>query len=220
MSNKLRDRSLEILTAEFCSLDDEVSSYIGGILETPEDIATEEEIFDAVGELLMGIAPDKSELEVRKILRRILKLLHKNSDSNLSEGKFTLLNAPINLRDQIIESNDIENNVNILDSDWSIVDKQKLEKAESKTKQKQAKRELEELEKLKEVKPLPGADSRPTLNQVSLACPWLIRYFLTQTQSKPLFCTTKCRERSKNEQKYITIIEFSWLSKQNPVSTL
>ena len=193
MSNKLRDRSLEILASEFCSLDDEVSSYIGGILETPEDISTEFEIFDALGELLMGVAPDKSELEVRKVLKRVLKLLHKNSDANLNEGKFTLLNAPINLRDQIIGSqNDVDNNVNILDNDWSIVDKQKLEKAENKNKQKQAKRELEKLEKLKEPKPLPGTDFRPTLNQVSISGPWLY-YTLSRIQSKPFVLSRKIR---------------------------
>lgn len=199
MSNKLRDRSLEILAAEFCSLDEEMSSYIGGILETPEDITTEEEIFEALGELMMGVAPDKSEQEVRKVLKRILKLLHKHSDANFNEGKFTLLNAPINLRNQIVESqNDSENNVNILDSDWSIVDKQKLEKAEIKSKQKQAKRELEELEKLKDSKSLiQGIDFRPTLNQVNRYGPWLILYFLPRIQSK-LFALQNARKERQN----------------------
>ena len=166
-----RDRSLKILTSEFAMLDEEMSSYIGNILEAPEEISTEEDLYEAIGELLIGVSPDKSEQEVRKILRRIHRVIQTNSDANLAEEKFALLDAPINLRNQIIESR-VESNSgaggSILDSDWSIVDKNRLEKAENKSKQKQARREQEEAGKLKDSNThIANTDFRPTLNQVS-----------------------------------------------------
>ena len=163
------DRSLKILASEFSPLDEEISSYIARILEAPEDISTEDELYEAIGELLMGMSPDKSEQEVRKVLKRIYRVIQTNSDGILAEEKFALLDAPINLRDKIIESG-VESNTgsSILDSDWSIVDRQKLEKAENKSKQKQAKRKQEEAEKPKDSNShLSNCDFRPTLNQVS-----------------------------------------------------
>ena len=163
-----RDRSLQILASEFASIDEEISSYIAGILETPDEINTEEDLYEAIGELLMGVSPDKSEKEVRKILRRIHRVIQPNSDGNLAEEKFALLDTPINLRDHIIDSGVKSNACGILDSDWSMVDKQKLEKAENKNKQKQAKREIEEAERLKDSNiQFSNSDFRPTLNQVS-----------------------------------------------------
>ena len=157
------NRALKILTAEFPGLDDEVSTYISSILETPEDIHTEDDLYEAIGELLLSLAPDKNDSQVRKTLRRILKVILKESD-NFSEEKFTLLEAPISLRDQM-DDEQVGGDSGILGQERSLVDKQKLEKAENKSKQKQARRDEEEACKPKES--IVNADFRPTLNQVS-----------------------------------------------------
>ncbi|KAL1417647.1 hypothetical protein MTO96_026694 [Rhipicephalus appendiculatus] len=141
----------DVLSDAFPDIDEDLFDYLEGVLDGgKEDFSTCEEVYDAVGEMLLQIAGDtKDEDEIREICARLLHVMKgesdiQNGDSHSAPAK--VLNAPVQLKALAAE---FENTTDEVQSIWMKqrdsalqVDQKKLEKAEARLKQKQEKREV------------------------------------------------------------------------------
>ena len=142
----------KLICQSFPHIDEQVKEYINGILETgSEEFETNGDVFDAIGDMLLGVDLDKSENDIRAIcdkLYNILKVEENGNDALISES-MRRLNEPVHLgsaAENMIEKNeDHSANIWIVKKDnVTMVDQKKLEKAEAKLKQKKEKRSVEE----------------------------------------------------------------------------
>ncbi|XP_078696551.1 ATP-binding cassette sub-family F member 3-like [Branchiostoma floridae x Branchiostoma belcheri] len=134
----------DILTKYFPSIDSELTDYIVGVLDSSaEDIQSSEDVYDAVGEMLLELSEEGTgEDSVRDICLEMIKALNINNDSKVSERQ--KLNAPVHLKSMAEDFNQqSEESMSI----WmakkefnTVVDAKKLEKAEAKSKAKLEKR--------------------------------------------------------------------------------
>ncbi|KAH7959191.1 hypothetical protein HPB49_009160 [Dermacentor silvarum] len=141
----------DVLSDAFPDIDEDLFDYLEGVLdEGKEDFSTCDEVYDAVGEMLLQISGDtKDDNEIREICARLLHVMKgesdvQNGDSHSARAK--VLNAPVQLKALAAE---FENTTDEVQSIWMKqrdsalqVDQKKLEKAEAKLKQKQEKREV------------------------------------------------------------------------------
>jgi len=66
----------EILKSEFASIDDDILEYINGVLKSYEDNVEEEDyIYSSIGDILLSIEPDKTEMEVRSVCKTLNTIL-------------------------------------------------------------------------------------------------------------------------------------------------
>lgn len=141
----------DVLSDAFPDIDEDLFDYLEGVLDGgKEDFTTCDEVYDAVGEMLLQIAGDtKDEDEIREICARLLHVMKGESDiqnGDSHSGPAKVLNAPVQLKALAAE---FENTTDEVQSIWMKqrdsalqVDQKKLEKAEAKLKQKQEKREV------------------------------------------------------------------------------
>ncbi|KAL5491328.1 hypothetical protein EMCRGX_G016598 [Ephydatia muelleri] len=142
----------EILTQNVPDLDEAVFDYVCGVLESPDDFNSSEDVYEAVGSVLLDSSQDPTDEEgIRDLCALLLGALKGDDDyesfeeSNGNEKK--LLDAPIYLGDRFKIDNSALKETNF----WmmqpiskSFVDKKRLEKADAKLKLKQDKRALQE----------------------------------------------------------------------------
>ncbi|CAD7080940.1 unnamed protein product [Hermetia illucens] len=132
---------IEIIKKDFPAIDESVSEYIKGVLcGDVDDFQTCDDIYDAIGDILLGIGSDMSEEGVRDTCEELFKVM-KPKEKTLQK----MLHAPVNIAEMAA---DMENNISDMKSIWVInrdlsnkVDSKKLEKAEAKLQQKQEKRQ-------------------------------------------------------------------------------
>uniref|UniRef100_A0A0K8TMK5 ATP-binding cassette sub-family F member 3 n=1 Tax=Tabanus bromius TaxID=304241 RepID=A0A0K8TMK5_TABBR len=130
----------EILKREFPSIDDDVTGYVEGVLcGDTDDFENVDDVFDAVGDILLSVAHEKTETYIREICEELFKIMKPKEKSTQKK-----LNAPVNIAEMAAT---MEEDVNDMKSIWVVnrdlsnkVDSKKLEKAEAKLQQKQEKR--------------------------------------------------------------------------------
>lgn len=134
---------VELLGSLFPDIDPQISDYVTGILnDSCDDFETPQDIYDAVGDLLLNSAIGKTEDDITDICEKFHGLM-KSSQSNETAGH-KVLNSPIQLGS--LSSNRIDMGMDN-NSIWlakkenaSQVDQKKLEKAEAKIQKKNEKR--------------------------------------------------------------------------------
>lgn len=124
-------------------MDGDLKQYVQDVLKNgADDFQDAEEVYDAVGEVLLQVSLDKTEDDIWNICAQLLKLLKpKGNDKN---GPTKVLNAPIHLGSMAANQ---ETNIDDVKSIWMMqrdeslkVDSKKLEKAQAKLQEKQEKR--------------------------------------------------------------------------------
>ncbi|CAB4003103.1 ATP-binding cassette sub-family F member 3 [Paramuricea clavata] len=137
-----------ILREKFPQIDEEMFSYINGILESSsEDFENASDVYDAVGDLFLEISENGSDV-IQDLCEQLLGILKINSQNGTTEP--TKLHTPVQLKDMV--DNYVVENAEENASIWLVkkddlretVDSKKLEKAEAKIKAKQDKRILKE----------------------------------------------------------------------------
>ncbi|XP_040205686.1 ATP-binding cassette sub-family F member 3 [Rana temporaria] len=134
---------VEILRSEFPQLDAELFQYVTDVLDSGlSDFESENDLFEAVGELLQDVSGDsKDDNDIKNICQRMYRTMQLDNHKGPSQNQ-VLLQAPIQLS-QIAEY-DVEPEIlNVLlmkKGQGSTVNVKKLEKAEAKLKSKQEKR--------------------------------------------------------------------------------
>ncbi|KAJ1087433.1 hypothetical protein NDU88_000605 [Pleurodeles waltl] len=135
---------VEILSNEFPGLDSEVLQYVTGILSSSSsDFESEEDLFEAVGDLLQDVSRDvKDDVDIRDVCQRMYNILCLDGKSCMGHQQ-VLLDAPIQLS-KITDGCDLAIEpvtVLLMKKDQaSNVSSKKLEKAEAKLKAKQERR--------------------------------------------------------------------------------
>ncbi|CAI9729080.1 ATP-binding cassette sub-family F member 3-like [Octopus vulgaris] len=134
---------VELLGSLFPDIDPQISNYVTGIIEdSADDFDTADDIYEAIGALLLDSATGKTEDDVFDICEKFHGIVKSSQSSDTMEHK--VLNSPIqigslslNTRAQTVEPQSIwltkKENV-------SQVDQKKLEKAEAKLQKKNEKR--------------------------------------------------------------------------------
>jgi len=150
--------SIKLIQDSFPDINNDISEYVDSVLETSADeFETDEDVFEAIGEMLQDVDTDKEEDEIRKICSKIFRLLkpdHKGEEKSTHNGLHKMLNAPVQLGELVSENTavsiDDPNSIWMKNSDDinRNVDDKKLERAEELAAKKAAKREG------KEVKPV------------------------------------------------------------------
>ncbi|WAR15399.1 ABCF3-like protein [Mya arenaria] len=89
----------EFLTGCFPSIDSEIVSYVGGMLEDTDVVATSDGVFESIGPFLEQVDDSKSEDDIRLICNRLHALVCKNSDGieEQSDTPHRILDAPVHL---------------------------------------------------------------------------------------------------------------------------
>ena len=79
----------EILKSEFASIDEDVLEYVNGVLKSYEDNVEEEDyIYASIGDILLSIEPDKTEIEVRSVCKNLNTILEsKTSIKAMKKGE-------------------------------------------------------------------------------------------------------------------------------------
>lgn len=135
---------VEILRDEFPGLDSEVLQYVTGILSSSSsDFESEEDLFEAVGDLLQDVSRDvKDDVDIRDVCQRMYNILRMDGKACMGQQQ-VLLDAPIQLS-KITDGCDLGiEPVTVLlmkKEQASNVSSKKLEKAEAKLKAKQERR--------------------------------------------------------------------------------
>ncbi|KAF7992894.1 hypothetical protein HCN44_005238 [Aphidius gifuensis] len=136
------------IKSQFPTIDDDLYGYVEGILDSSkDDFEDGDEVYEAIGQVLHEVA-DKSENEVRKICKKLLRMLKGNTNDTTNEkqknGVNKILTGPVHLGSMAAN---LEEDVEEMKSIWVTtrddsmkVDARKLEKAEAKLQQKLEKR--------------------------------------------------------------------------------
>ncbi|XKL66256.1 hypothetical protein PGB90_009676 [Kerria lacca] len=140
-------RCMDYIKTLFPVIDDEMFRYIDGVLENgSEDFQSEEEIYEAIGEVLLQLDDSKSESDIKNICGKICKIMKPSCNGMEENGFSKTLSAPIQLR-EVAEG--FETSTREMESIWLMqksyslkVDQKKLAKATAKLQQKQEKRDL------------------------------------------------------------------------------
>ncbi|CAE1242067.1 ABCF3 [Acanthosepion pharaonis] len=135
---------VELLGSLFPDIDPQISDYVTGIINdsSEDDFESPQDIYDAIGDLLLNSATGKTEDDVKDICEKFHGLMKSTQSSEAAEHK--VLNSPIQLgslsRDLIDSS--LENQSIWLAKKETVsqVDQKKLEKAEAKIQKKNEKR--------------------------------------------------------------------------------
>ncbi|XP_056421589.1 ATP-binding cassette sub-family F member 3 [Hyla sarda] len=141
---------VEILRNEFPQLDAELLQYVTDVLDSGQsDFESENDLFEAVGELLQDVSGDtKDDEDIRNICQRMYRTMRIENNHVPSQAQ-VLLDAPIQLSQ--ITDYDVDPqvlSVLLMKKDQSsTVDVRKLEKAEAKLKAKQEKRSERDTQK-------------------------------------------------------------------------
>ncbi|XP_053566308.1 ATP-binding cassette sub-family F member 3 [Bombina bombina] len=143
---------VDILRNEFPQLDSELLQYVTDVLDSGRsDFESEDDLFEAVGELLQDVSGDtKDDEDIRDICNRMYSTMRMENNHVPSQAQ-VLLQAPIQLS-QLSENYDVDTkvvNVLLMKKDQSsIIDSKKLVKAEAKLKAKQEKRSERDSQKI------------------------------------------------------------------------
>ncbi|KAM5164394.1 ATP-binding cassette sub-family F member 3 [Mantella aurantiaca] len=142
---------VEILRNEFPQLDTELFQYVTDVLDSGRsDFESENDLFEAVGELLQDVSGDtKDDDDIKDICQRMYRTMKLENHKVPSQDQ-VLLEAPIQLS-QITEYEVDPQILNVLlmkKGQTSTVDVKKLEKAEAKLKSKQEKRSERDSQKV------------------------------------------------------------------------
>ncbi|XP_046559186.1 ATP-binding cassette sub-family F member 3-like [Haliotis rubra] len=125
----------ELLTHAFPNIDEEVSTYVKGLLEDCcDDFATADDLFDAVGVMLLQADGEKTEDDIMEICQKLHSLLA--SDSGVSvNGQHRVLDAPVqigSISSGLSEMSEEDSSIWLKKKDMgSKVDQKKLVKAEA-----------------------------------------------------------------------------------------
>ncbi|XP_077343842.1 ATP-binding cassette sub-family F member 3 [Lithobates pipiens] len=142
---------VEILRSEFPQLDAELFQYVTDVLDSGiSDFESENDLFEAVGELLQDVSGDsKDDDDIKNICQRMYRTMQLENHKVPSQDQ-VLLEAPIQLSQ--IGDYDVEPEIlNVLlmkKGQGSTVNVKKLEKAEAKLKSKQEKRTERDAQKV------------------------------------------------------------------------
>ncbi|XP_073482668.1 ATP-binding cassette sub-family F member 3 [Aquarana catesbeiana] len=142
---------VEILRSEFPQLDAELFQYVTDVLDSGiSDFESENDLFEAVGELLQDVSGDsKDDDDIKNICQRMYRTMQLENHKVPSQDQ-VLLEAPIQLSQ--IADYDVEPEIlNVLlmkKGQGSTVNVKKLEKAEAKLKSKQEKRTERDAQKV------------------------------------------------------------------------
>ncbi|XP_075058521.1 ATP-binding cassette sub-family F member 3 [Mixophyes fleayi] len=142
---------VEILRSEFPQLDAELFQYVTDVLDSGRsDFESENDLFEAVGELLQDVSGDtKDDEDIKDICLRMYRTMRMENHHVPSQTQ-VLLEAPIQLSQ--ITDYDVDPqilNVLLMKKDpSSTVNVKKLEKAEAKLKSKQEKRSERDSQKV------------------------------------------------------------------------
>ncbi|KAK8780432.1 hypothetical protein V5799_018231 [Amblyomma americanum] len=93
----------DVLSDAFPDIDEDLFDYLEGVLDGgKEDFSTCDEVYDAVGEMLLEIAGDtKDENEIREICARLLHVMKGETDTQnggMHSAPAKVLNAPVQLK--------------------------------------------------------------------------------------------------------------------------
>lgn len=121
----------EILTQCIPSIDEEIVDYVNGILEdSHDDFDDSDDIFDAIGEVLMQTDVSKSEDEIRQICKDLHDLLI-GSKTGATNGTRRMLNAPLQMS-ALLDDHYEHTDIWVAKKDLTTaVNQKKLEKAEA-----------------------------------------------------------------------------------------
>ncbi|XP_068137405.1 ATP-binding cassette sub-family F member 3 [Hyperolius riggenbachi] len=142
---------VEILRSEFPQLDAELFQYVTDVLDSGRsDFESENDLFEAVGELLQDVSGDtKDDQDIKDICQRMYRTMQLENDQVPSQNQ-VLLDAPI----QLSQINEYDGDPHVVNSllmkkgQASTVNARKLEKAEAKLKSKQEKRSERDSQKV------------------------------------------------------------------------
>nr|QTW43718.1 ABCF3 [Eurytemora affinis] len=141
----------KLIKKSFPNLNDDIYAYLESVLENAtEDIETVEDVYEAVGEVLMDVEEDKTEEDILEVCNSILNLLKPESSKKVN-GIQKMLNAPVHLgqlaSDQGLEDIKEANSIWLKTTDDAArnVDSKKLEKAKELDLKKQSKKDGKEI---------------------------------------------------------------------------
>ena len=150
--------SSQLIQDSFPNINNDISEYIDSVLETSADeFENDEDVYEAIGEVLHEVETDKTEDDIRDICGKIFAMLrpdHAATNGTVQQnggGGGTLhkmLNAPVQLG-ELVSENSAETGVDNPNSIWlkssdevnRNVDSKKVERAQELAMKKQAKRE-------------------------------------------------------------------------------
>ncbi|KAH3828800.1 ATP-binding cassette sub-family F member 3-like [Dreissena polymorpha] len=96
----------EFLTGCFPSIDSELVSYVGGMLEDNDVVSSSNVMYEAIGPFLEQIDDSKTEDDIKHICDRLYALISKSVDTSVqSNGPNKILGAPVHLSSLLQETN-------------------------------------------------------------------------------------------------------------------
>ncbi|KAK7063138.1 ATP-binding cassette sub- F member 3 [Halocaridina rubra] len=133
----------QLLREKFPSIDEEIFQYVEGVLNSSEDFENGEDVYEAIGSLLIDAVGADKEGEIRKLCEQLGRnLVLSNGTTATTERR--ILDAPVQLS-EMAATMEMEDEAIV--SVWSRerddtlkVDQKKLDKAEAKLKEKKEKR--------------------------------------------------------------------------------
>lgn len=141
----------QLIKESFPSINDDIQQYVESVLDNAlDDLENDEDVYEAVGEVLHELESDKTVAEIKQVCNRILFILKPNFEKKVN-GVRKMLNAPVQLgqlaSDQGAQDEKESNSIwlNTLDGANRNVDAKKLEKAQELAFKKQTKKDGKEI---------------------------------------------------------------------------
>jgi len=86
-----------LIKDSFPNINDDIYQYVESVLQNAlDDFETEEDVYEAIGEVLQEVEADKTEDDVRDICVQVLNLLKPDAKKK-TNGVQKMLNAPVQL---------------------------------------------------------------------------------------------------------------------------
>ena len=138
-----------VISQTLPEIDPCICEYVVGMLSdvhTTEEFSSSDDLFDTVGPFLMSGCPDVKEGKISKLCESLFSMISVATSTDSRK----ILNAPVNLSEMMLTAED-----NLSSSIWkaskgentTIVNQQKLQKAEQKSKEKAEKKAQKEAKK-------------------------------------------------------------------------
>ncbi|XP_060605726.1 ATP-binding cassette sub-family F member 3-like [Ruditapes philippinarum] len=134
----------KFITGCFPSIDPEIVSYVTGMLEDSDVVASSDDMFEAIGPFFEQVDVNKTEDDIREICNRLYALIGKQDTvGEVSNGPHKILDAPVHLGALIEDKKDKTESTGSIwmskrDSTLQ-VDSKQLAKAEAQIQKKQKK---------------------------------------------------------------------------------
>ena len=102
------DRCSQILKDRFPNIDDDIQEYLESVLEsTCEDMESIDDVYDAIGEILLDIDKSKTEVEVREICNQLANIMKPYCKTETRKDQNTLQVDPLTKQVNFFKSSEL-----------------------------------------------------------------------------------------------------------------